>query len=129
MRLLSVLIYFLVICAGCAGKGEMASTGVSVAQLEEIIKSDPEVILVDVRRAAEIAGGVLPGNKVYIEYGTPGYEEKLAQLDKSQSYYLYCHSGLRSAQAANLLKKLGFMHVYNVEGGIVEWRKNGYKTE
>lgn len=72
---------------------------------------------------------VLPGKKFYVEYGVKDYREKLAGLDKSQSYYVYCHSGLRSARTADLLKKLGFNYVYNVEGGIVEWKKNGDKIE
>jgi thioredoxin 1 len=43
-------------------------------------------------------------------------------LDKTKPVYLYCLSGGRSKQAANYLAKQGFAKVYNLEGGIMEWK-------
>ena len=50
-----------------------------------------------------------------------GFIEKLNNLDKSKNYYVYCRSGNRSGQAAQLMGQLGFDEVYNLLGGMNEW--------
>ncbi len=113
----------------CGSNQEQTSGNVSVAQLKEKIEGGEDFQLIDVRTPAEIQRGVLPGRKIYIEYGTAGYREKLSQLDKSGTYYLYCHSGARSGRMAAQMGTMGFRKVYNVVGGIVAWERNGYKIE
>ena len=39
---------------------------------------------------------------------------------------MYCKSGGRSSEAAELLKKNGFNKIYNLKGGISAWEKNGF---
>lgn len=34
---------------------------------------------------------------------------------------LICQSGMRSSKASKLLKKLGFKHITNVKGGMMDW--------
>lgn len=129
MRLAFLLMYFVVSSTGRDGQVEQVLPEVNVKQLKRILASDPEAVLVDVRSAAEIARGVLPGEKIYVEYGKSDFEEKLAGLEKSGSYYVYCHSGLRSAVAVDFLRQKGYKNVYNVKGGMAKWTKNGYATE
>ncbi|HLQ95888.1 MAG TPA: rhodanese-like domain-containing protein [Pseudogracilibacillus sp.] len=45
----------------------------------------------------------------------------LSQLSKEKDTVLICQSGMRSQQAAKLLKKAGFNHLYNVSGGMNSW--------
>ena len=42
--------------------------------------------------------------------------------DQSKETIVICQSGMRSAQAAKVLKKLGFTNVSNVTGGMSAWR-------
>ena len=42
-------------------------------------------------------------------------------LDKDLNYYVYCHSGVRSVQACQIMKTFGINNVYNLLGGISEW--------
>jgi rhodanese-related sulfurtransferase len=42
-------------------------------------------------------------------------------LDKSQTYFVYCRSGARSAQACQIFKQQGIADCYNLLGGILEW--------
>jgi rhodanese-related sulfurtransferase len=42
-------------------------------------------------------------------------------LDKSQTYFVYCRSGARSAQACQIFKQKGIVDCYNLLGGILEW--------
>ena len=36
--------------------------------------------------------------------------------------YLYCKSGARSAAACQIMGQLGFENVYNLKGGITDWK-------
>jgi len=45
----------------------------------------------------------------------------LEDLPKDTTIVLYCHHGIRSAQAAGQLLQHGFRKVYNLEGGIDAW--------
>lgn len=44
-----------------------------------------------------------------------------SELDKEQEVVVICQSGMRSMQAAKLLKKQGFEKVTNVRGGMGSW--------
>jgi rhodanese-related sulfurtransferase len=35
---------------------------------------------------------------------------------------LICRAGVRSATAAAILASLGFEHVFNLKGGMLDWR-------
>lgn len=52
---------------------------------------------------------------------------RLSELDKSSSYYVYCKSGYRSMIAISLLKREGFKHIINVKKGY-DGIKNPKKT-
>jgi rhodanese-related sulfurtransferase len=36
-----------------------------------------------------------------------------------------CRSGRRSLKASQMLKSLGYKHVFNIKGGILEWEEKG----
>jgi len=58
-------------------------------------------------------------------------DENLLQLPAEQDskIVLYCRSGRMSEIAAEELVKLGYTHVWNVSGGMLEWEKAGYALE
>ena len=45
----------------------------------------------------------------------------LEKMDKSLNYYVYCHSGVRSIQACQIMKTFGYENLFNLLGGISEW--------
>src|SRR5699024_326121 len=45
----------------------------------------------------------------------------LQHLSKEKATVLICQSGMRSQQAAKMLKKAGFQQIYNVAGGMNSW--------
>jgi rhodanese-related sulfurtransferase len=45
----------------------------------------------------------------------------LEKLDPDETIVLYCHHGMRSAQAQGYLKSQGYANVINLTGGIDAW--------
>ena len=85
----------------------------------QISKND--VLLFDVRTMEEFNSGHLKGS-VNIDF----YDEKLFdkffnKVEKSEPIYIYCRSGNRSQKSSEKLKKLGFVKIYDLEGGYKNW--------
>lgn len=96
------------------------------SELQEKLGSEPGVII-DVRTPGEFAGGHLIEALNYDFLGGV-FAEKMADLDKDATYYLYCASGNRSGQSAQMMVKAGFTNVYNA-GGFHELATAGLPTE
>ena len=45
---------------------------------------------------------------------------RMQELKNNQQYAVYCAGGYRSMIAASILKKNGFQHILNIEGGVNE---------
>jgi rhodanese-related sulfurtransferase len=80
--------------------------------------------LIDVRTAEEFKAGHL-ANANYIDFYQKDFISQLEKLDKDKTYLLYCRTGRRSANALEMMKKLGFNEAYNMKGGITQWIKEG----
>ena len=48
-----------------------------------------------------------------------------AAPDRATPILVYCATGARSAFATKTLEELGYEHVTNLDGGIVEWKRSG----
>ena len=96
---------------------------VSVEQFQEFAKGNDGTVL-DVRTAKEFVNGHIEGAQNVV-YSMFGFEDAVKVLDKSKTYYIYCKSGARSGRALNILKKQGFVKVYNLSGGILAWQRKG----
>lgn len=86
------------------------------------LESDNNAVVIDVRTAEEIEQGMIP-NALHIDiHRGQGFIDEVSSLDNSKSYYIYCKSGGRSAQACAVLNQLGFERAYNLTGGITQWQ-------
>lgn len=95
----------------------------SVLEVTQLINRGKSTI-VDVRSAAEFAGGHLPGAK---NIPLAELASRVGELDKmkSKSIVVVCQSGARSARAAGVLAKAGFDDVVNLDGGLAAWQTQG----
>ena len=50
-------------------------------------------------------------------------------LDLDQNIFVYCESGGRSPRACKMLVDKGFVHVFNLKKGLIEWMISGYKID
>jgi len=71
--------------------------------------------VIDVRTPAEYAAGHLQG-AVNIDVQSADFATKIAALDKSAHYIVYCRTGVRSANAASTMKAAGFTNVTDGHG-------------
>jgi rhodanese-related sulfurtransferase len=91
------------------------------AELSDLI-AQSKVTLVDVRNLDEVARGVIAGADHIQLALLPLEYEKLTHAD---NVVFYCHSGIRSAHAADFAVNKGIKNVYNLAGGILAWAKAG----
>ncbi|MGI6622692.1 MAG: FAD-dependent oxidoreductase [Clostridiaceae bacterium] len=76
---------------------------------------DPgKVTLLDVRTQAEYARGSLKGA---VNIPLDELRNRLSELDKSRSVYVFCEVGFRGYIASRILCQNGFDNVYNLSGG------------
>lgn len=87
---------------------------------EKFLSTEDAVIL-DVRTDEEVISGKVPQSINIDIYKGQGFIYKIEELDKDKTYFVYCRSGARSAQACSIMNQLGFEHTYNLEGGIMQW--------
>ena len=95
---------------------------IDAAELSRL-QAENGIILVDVRRDDEVARGVIAGALHIPLHLIP---VKLEQLGGDAPLVFYCHSGMRSAQAAAFMVSHGRKNIYNLQGGILAWGKAGY---
>ena len=99
--------------------GPMATT--TASQLKQTLDSGKKVTLLDVREPQEYQITHLEGAKLIPLNDLPS---RMNELDTADDIVVYCHHGMRSAKAINLLKKVGFEKLTNLAGGIDAWAIN-----
>jgi phage shock protein E len=98
------------------------------ADFKQKLEGNPGAVLLDVRTPEEVAAGALPG-AVNINFNAPDFKDKIAGLDKSKPYFVYCKVGGRSGRAATLMNESGFEEVHNLKGGYDAWVGQGLEVE
>lgn len=104
--------------SSCGGSGK---SSLSAKEFAQKIEDNKEEIVLDVRTPGEFSSGHLSG-AVNIDWNASDFGAKAAQLDKSKPLFVYCLSGGRSASAAAALREMGFSTVYEMQGGLMQWR-------
>jgi len=134
VKLFLVMITLTVLFAmGCTTGGMATKTQVRILEdvspdeVYKIIKKNghnPDFKVLDVRTENEYRDGHL-ADAVNIDFYSESFRDELAALDKDDTYVIYCRSGSRSGKTLLMMKELGFTHVYNITGGILNWRREG----
>lgn len=83
--------------------------------------------VIDVRSEGEFAGGHVAGAR-HVNVLDPDFRERVSDLDRDQTVYLYCASGARSGRAAKVMEDMGFERVVNA-GGIGDLQRAGARIE
>ena len=87
------------------------------------ISSYKKSIILDVRTVEEYEEISIP-NAILANILEPNeFIDVVEKLEKKTKIFVYCRSGIRSQKACTVLDQLGFKETYNLNGGILEWKK------
>lgn len=143
MKKLFVIAALLVGVSACNGQAEKevennnsSSQEATVKQIAENISVKPFATkvasvkgqLIDVRTQGEYAEGHIAG-ATNIDIYSETFESEISNLDKNTPVYVYCRSGGRSGKAMSIMKAMGFVEVYNLDGGMNAWQSSNQAVE
>ena len=93
---------------------------------KNIMDSDSEIILIDVRSKQELDDIMINGVLNY-DFNSDEFENSVLSLDIDKTYYVICRSGRRSRITTELMLKNGFENVFNIKGGMIKWVDSNLK--
>lgn len=104
------------------------SESVPYISVQELAMPKTDAILLDARELNEyevshLQNGIHVG---YDDFKISTVTEKIS--DKSTKIVVYCSIGVRSEDIAEQLKEEGYTNVFNLFGGIFEWKNNDFSV-
>lgn len=135
MKKLVLLIGFLIIGLSSFSQESLAdllkqynTNAVPYISVQELAMPKTQVILLDAREPQEynishLKDAILVG---YDNFDIKTMEQNFT--NKSELIVVYCSLGIRSEDIAEKLQNSGYTNVYNLYGGIFEWKNNGFKV-
>ncbi len=137
-QILLLSVFVVVVLAACQSKpAEIAGEKIAVEggtyvsvnadELNTMMKNK-DFVFINVH--TPFAGNIT-GTDLSIAYDQIIDPANLEQLpaDKSAKIVLYCRSGRMSAIAAEALVKKGYTNIWDLAGGMVDWKAAGFKLE
>jgi rhodanese-related sulfurtransferase len=128
--LLALILALSVLVTACSSSTDTQSIQlVSPADAAQVIADDPaDLVILDIRTLDEFDEARL-ADAVMVDFYAADFADQLDALDKNVPYVMYCRTGNRSSDAVKTMKDLGFVEVYEIDGGIVNWFEQGYPIE
>ncbi len=130
----ALLIFATVLVGGCAAATTVApeiltqqAENVSALEAQTLIqdnRSNPDFVILDVRTPEEFADGHIEG-AVNTDFYEGTFRNELDALDKNKTYLVFCRSGNRSQSTIDIMEELGFINIYHMTGGMIEWGAEG----
>jgi len=126
---------FLIICIGISVSGfaqkklskllkQQNTESIPYISVEALQNESKNIILLDSREEKEFKTSHLK-NAIYVGYDFFNLDSVQSKLkNKNSKIVVYCSLGVRSEDVAEKLKKAGYSNVYNLYGGIFEWKNN-----
>ena len=94
--------------------------------VQELAMPKTDAIILDAREMKEYHVSHLK-NAIYVGYDN--FEIDFVQqklTNKKSKIVVYCSLGIRSEDIAEKLKKAGYTNIFNLYGGIFEWKNNNF---
>ena len=132
---ISILTLAAVVVSACGQKGTTTGEGrqgkldggsyqnITPAQLKSMLENK-DFLFVNVHVPYE---GEISGTDDFVPYNE--IEPNLSRFpgDKGVKIVVYCRSGSMSAIAAKTLVKTGYTNIWNLDGGMIEWERQGFQ--
>lgn len=116
-----------IVALGVPGVDPLVETGIHVSpQVWNELLADPEVLVIDNRNTYEIEQGTFvnainPLTENFRDF--PAYIQENLLDKKHKKIAMCCTGGIRCEKSTAYMKQLGFEHVYQLEGGIIDYMK------
>ncbi len=119
-----LLVLLAVVTLSSCGQGGRSQAVLDPDEFQTKMDQVENKEVLDVRTDQEVKRGMIKG-AIQLDIAAQDFKDRLAQLDTSKSYFVYCAGGVRSAQAARIMSEMGFTEVYDLRGGIGAWVSAG----
>lgn len=133
--LIGLFLISLLFLTGCISNNDNNSNpetqiieDINVDEAYVLIQNNTEnqnFIILDIRTTEEYENEHIQ-NSIMIDFYSETFENELDELDKNKTYLIYCRTGRRTGLTLDIMKELGFIEVYNMAGGITQWKTNEY---
>jgi len=114
---ISILFLFTVSCS----TGQTNTQALDPKTFAGKLSANAGATLIDVRTPKEFSKGHIEHALNY-NWNGDDFDKQIETLDKTKPVFVYCLSGGRSGEAAEKMRNSGFKEVYELSGGMMEWR-------
>lgn len=87
--------------------------------------ANENALLVDIREAEELEVIHFDDTIEFLHMPMMTLVDRFEELPKDRPLIIVCNDGVRSVKAANLLNYQGYSNAVNLDGGIVQWFRDG----
>ncbi|WP_317192103.1 rhodanese-like domain-containing protein [Snuella sedimenti] len=95
--------------------------------VQELAMPKTNAIILDAREPREYKISHIK-NAIHVGYDFFSVDTITQKIpDKTSHIVVYCSLGIRSEVIAEKLKQTGYTNIYNLYGGIFEWKNNNFK--
>lgn len=94
--------------------------------VSSVKQAKEKIILLDARELEEFEVSHL-SNAIHVGYNNFNLQKTIQELpqNKNTKIVVYCSLGMRSEKVAEQLEKVGYLNIFNLYGGIFEWKNHG----
>ena len=103
-------------------------TQLNSPDVNQVLKKNKAIVILDVRTAEEFAEGHLKGAQ-NIDIRQSDAYIKLDKLNPKTTYLVYCRTNHRSGLAVDYMMQKGFKNVYQMMDGFPGWAANKFDYE
>ena len=128
-KILIKIILCLFLTSGLHAKSEQTPKDIDTQALQEQVKNNKNLVLIDVRTPGEIellGGSIDHQGDINIPRGWLEFRIKDEVPDLNTPIVVYCGTNVRSPVAAKTLIEMGYTQVQNYAGGFVDWKKSNW---
>ena len=111
---------FLFSCLSSVAIGQNIYKSVSAPEFSELAK-EGKFTIIDIRTSREFQEGHI-GGAINIDFYDNSFEQVISAY-KTRPVLIYARSSAQSKQAMDKLKSLNFKEVYELNNGLIEWRR------
>lgn len=122
MKKIIIVVMIMILVSGCNSNNNKVDNttnsinSITTKEVNTIVKEEKDYIIIDVRTKEEYESGHIKG-----AINIPVDAINSIDIDKTKKIIVYCKSGKRSNNAANILLNKGYKYIYDM-GGINNWQ-------